>query len=94
MDFSASLTERPSLAEAFAALLAAEHSANGRQDAPPSLLSGPRLAMNDDVIERVTRRVLEQMADSVVRQTVTEIVQATAERLVREEIERIKSNIK
>jgi CheY-like chemotaxis protein len=93
-DVSVSRTARPSLADAFAALLTAEHSANGRQDAPPSLLSSPRVVINDDVIERVTRRVLEQMSDSVVRQTVTEIVQATTERLVHEEIERIKSNIK
>ena len=90
----ASLAARPSLADAFAALLAAERSANGSKDAASSLLSSPRLVPNDDVIERVTRRVLEQMSDSVVRQTVTDIVQATAERLVREEIERIKSNIK
>jgi CheY-like chemotaxis protein len=90
----APLAARPSLADAFAALLAAERSASGAKDAASSLLSSPRLVPNDDVIERVARRVLEQMSDSVVRQTVTDIVQATAERLVREEIDRIKSNIK
>ena len=90
----ASLAARPSLADAFAALLAAERSANGSKDTAASVLSSPRLVPNDDVIERVTRRVLEQMSDLVVRQTVTDIVQTTVERLVREEIDRIKSNIK
>jgi CheY-like chemotaxis protein len=85
---------RPSLADAFVALLAAEGSANGKSGARPTLVSDSRSVLNDDVIERVTRRVLEQLTDTVVRETVTDIVQATAERLVREEIERIKSNIK
>jgi CheY-like chemotaxis protein len=89
-----SLAARPSLAEAFAALLAAERSANGQRGPTPTLVSSARSIPNEDVIERVTRRVLEQMSDAVVREAVTNIVQTTAERLVREEIERIKSNIK
>src|SRR4029077_11619976 len=48
----ASLVARPSLADAFAALLAAERSAHGSKDAASSLLSSPRLVPNDDVIER------------------------------------------
>ena len=77
----------------FTALLEAERSANGNA---PTLtpISTARSVPSDAVIERVTRRVLEQLSDAVVRETVTSIVQATAERLVREEIERIKSNIK
>ena len=85
---------RPTLADAFAALLAAERSANGSKGPTPTLVSSSRSVPNDDVVERVTRRVLEELSDQVVRETVAGIVQETAERLVREEIERIKSNIK
>jgi CheY-like chemotaxis protein len=85
---------RPSLADAFAALLAAERSATASKGPTPTLVSSSRSVPNDDVIERVTRRVLEQLSDRVIRDTVAGIVHETAERLVREEIERIKSNIK
>jgi CheY-like chemotaxis protein len=86
---------RPTLADAFAALLAAERSANGSHSRPiPTLVSSSRAVATDDVVERVTRRVLEQLSDKVIRETVADIVQTTTERLVREEIERIKSNIK
>lgn len=85
---------RPSLADAFAALLAAERSANGSKRPTPTLVSGSRAVPGEDVIERVTRQVLERLSDAAIRETVADIVQATAERLVREEIERIKSNIK
>jgi hypothetical protein len=43
-----------------------------------------------EMIEAITRRVLERLSDAVVRQTVSDI----AERLIREEIERIKATIK
>ena len=90
---AASVAPRPTLAEAFTALLEAERSGNGHA-ATLAPISTSRSLPSDEVIERVTRRVLEQLSDAVVRETVTSIVQATAERLVREEIERIKSNIK
>jgi CheY-like chemotaxis protein len=87
---------RAPLADAFAALLAAERS--GSSPAPRSAAPAPTLASqtvsSDELIERVARRVLERLSDVVVRETVTEIVHVTAERLVREEIERIKINIK
>jgi len=47
------------------------------------------LAITDDLVDRVSGRVLEQMTDRAVRETVATI----AERLVREEIERIKASI-
>ncbi len=72
----------PTLAEAFAALLAAEQ---GQAVAPAAV---PREAVAADVIEQVTRRVIERMSDAAVR----EIVLDVAERLVREEIDRIKSS--
>jgi CheY-like chemotaxis protein len=90
------------LVEAFAALLAAEqaqsHTEEGRPDPSTGAGSRPSLAIRvaptDELIERVSRRVLEQLSDAIVRETVVDIVDATVERLVREEIERIKSNIK
>jgi CheY-like chemotaxis protein len=84
----------PPLADAFAALLAAE------QSAPPPAASpswpgraAPGVVTND-VVEDITRRVLEQLSDRVVRETAAEIVSKVAERVVREEIERIKKTIK
>ena len=69
----------PALAEAFAALLSAEH---GRAVSPSAM--GPA---SDDVVEDIVRRVIVRMGDRAVRETVTDV----AERLVREEIARIKS---
>jgi CheY-like chemotaxis protein len=85
----------PPLADAFAALLAAEQSAPTPADAPawPASAALPA-AVSDDLVEDVTRRVLERLSDRVVRETVSDIVSAIAERLVREEIERIKAAIK
>ena len=69
-----------SLADAFAALLAAEH---GRPIAPP--LVRPE-HIPDDTIEDIVRRVIDRMGTSAVQQTVLDV----AERMVREEIARIK----
>ena len=52
---------------------------------PPSI---NEQALREDVIEQVTRRVVERMADAAVRQVVLDV----AERLVREEIDRIKGS--
>src|SRR5262245_6798000 len=85
----------PSLTEAFAALLAAERSGGTFQRPVPAPVASVAPALPDDeLIERVALRVLEQLSDKVVRETVADIVQSTTERLIREEIERIKSNIK
>lgn len=84
----------PALADAFAALLAAEQSAPAT-GAPPAWPTSPaEPVVTDDVIAEVTRRVLEQLSDRVVRETTADIVTKIAERLVREEIERIKASIK
>lgn len=72
----------PTLAEAFAALLAAEQ---GKVVPPPP---ANEEALREEVIEQVTRRVIERMGDRAVRDVVVEV----AERLVREEIARIKGN--
>jgi hypothetical protein len=84
----------PPLADAFAALLEAEQG-EPAPTAPPAWPStqGARLAVTDDLVEQVSRRVLEQLTDRVVREAVADTVSSIAERLVREEIERIKSSI-
>ncbi len=84
------VTALPPLADAFAALLDAEQGEPApatRPAWPSSARSGP--AITDDLVEQVSRRVLEQLTDRVVREAVAEI----AERLVREEIARIKASI-
>jgi CheY-like chemotaxis protein len=85
----------PALADAFAALLAAEHGAPQSAAAgtwPASLPSAA--AVSDELIENVTRRVLERLSDTSVREAVADIASKVAERLIREEIERIKASIK
>jgi CheY-like chemotaxis protein len=84
----------PPLADAFAALLEAEQGELVPTAAPawPST-PGARPAVTDDLVEQVSRRVLEQLTDRVVREAVANTVSSIAERLVREEIERIKSSI-
>ena len=85
----------PSLADAFAALLAAEQR-SGATGAPLNgVWPGPALApMRNDFVEEVARRVLDRLSDSDLRDTIVEIVSNVAERLVLEEIERIKASIK
>ena len=85
----------PALADAFAALLAAE------QGEPLSTTAGtwpaslrPAAVVDEELIEDVTRRVLDRLSDTVVREAVADIASTIAERLIREEIERIKSSIK
>jgi CheY-like chemotaxis protein len=89
----------PPLADAFAAILAAE-----QQEPMPALAAvwpasassanGGGQALTEEAIEDITRRVLDRLSDRVVRETVASLVTDIAERLVREEIERIKSSIK
>jgi CheY-like chemotaxis protein len=72
----------PSLADAFAALLAAEQ---GQSFVPSTV--GPAPHIPEPVIEDIVRRVIARMGDQGMRDLVLE----SAERLVREEIARIKS---
>ena len=81
----------PPLADAFAALLSAE------QGGPAPAWQAARVegpAVSEDLVEQVTRRVLDRLSDRVVRETAADLVSAIAERLVREEIERIKASLK
>ena len=93
----------PSIAEAFAAILAAEQHevtpdvAPGWpifQVAPPAPVAPPTIEITDDLIERIASRVLERLSDRVVREATVEIITGVADRLVREEIERIKAAIR
>ena len=72
---------QPDLANAFAALLAAEEG-----DTSVAFPGFGVPAVSEDVIEDIVGRVIARMGDNLVRQAVTEV----AERLVRQEIERIK----
>ncbi len=86
----------PTLADAFAVILAAERGeAADAAPAWPATAAAPAAAavIDGDVIEEVTRRVLDRLSDQVVRDTVADIVSKVAERLVTEEIERIKASI-
>ena len=86
----------PALAQAFSALLAAEHGAAASQPSASGYQGGAELPPEvlDEIVERVTEAVLARMSDRVVRDTVTDIVSRVSERLVRDEIDRVKAIIK
>jgi len=84
----------PPLADAFAALLAAEQGAPNPVPAWPPVRVVEVPVVSDDLVEQVTRRVLDRLSDRVVRETVADLVSTIAERLIREEIERIKASLK
>jgi CheY-like chemotaxis protein len=89
-------TSLPPLADAFAALLAAEQGPGSSIAASEWLASASAPAapeITDDILETITQRVLERLSDRVVRETVSELVSEIAERLIREEIERIRAAI-
>jgi len=81
----------PPLADAFAALLAAERG----EGKPLAASQWPASAPSpDDLIDKVVRQVLDRLTESSMRETVADVVSQIAERLVREEIERIKASVK
>jgi CheY-like chemotaxis protein len=85
------ITALPSLADAFAAILAAEQS----ESVPSASATWPAIgASTDELVDRIARRVLDRLSDKVVRESVAELVSQIAERLIREEIERIKASIR
>ena len=78
------------IADAFSALLAVEQ---GEPGATPLRLGpaagGPQLT--EELVEEITRRVIERLAPNAVRSMVSQVVTEVAERLVREEIQRLRS---
>ena len=90
----------PSIADAFAAILAAEaHDPSAVAPVWP-VAGGPMSAAAppsvdiEDLVDRVTRRVIDRLGDAVIHDAVRDATSLIAERLVTEEIERIKSSIK
>jgi CheY-like chemotaxis protein len=83
----------PPLADAFAALLAAEQGA-----VPSGPVSWPASAPSTDaLVDQISRRVLHELSariDASVRDAVADLVSELAERLIRDEIARIKGAIK
>jgi hypothetical protein len=79
------------IADVFSALFAAEQ---GESDATPIRLAPPAApAVTDELVEEVTRRVIQRLAPNAANDVVAQIVSEVAERLVREEIARIKSAV-
>jgi hypothetical protein len=77
------VAQTPALADAFAALLAAEQKAGAPVSPAPATL-------DEAAIDEIARRVMARLTTDTVRSTVLDV----AERLVREEIERIKQQAK
>ncbi|MDA1092800.1 MAG: response regulator [Acidobacteria bacterium] len=82
---------QPSLADAFASLLAAERG-EARRARPtyPWPASSAPTRFDDDLVDQVTERVLARLSDGVRSELVSQIVTRVAERLVREEVDRQK----
>jgi CheY-like chemotaxis protein len=86
------IERRNLVADMFAALFAAEQ---GESVAPaPSFAPARRESpgeVTDNLVDEVTRRVLERIAPDAANELVAQIVSEVAERLIREEISRIKA---
>jgi hypothetical protein len=78
------------MADIFRVLLAIEQGDTTASLAVPAA-PAPQLAVTDELVAEVTRRVLERLAPDTARRLVADIVSEVAERLVREEIERVRS---
>jgi CheY-like chemotaxis protein len=78
--------------DAFNALLAMEQGEPRPPVRPHAAAAGPAL-VTDELVDEVTRRVIQQLAPNTARDLVKQIVSEVAERLVREEIGRIKSAV-
>jgi hypothetical protein len=80
----------PALADVFAALVTAT-SSEPAMPKRPLAAKKDAVAVTDDVINDVMRRVIAELSNRIVRETGPTLVSEIAERLVREEIGRIKS---
>jgi CheY-like chemotaxis protein len=86
--------EMPTLGDAFAALLAAEHGGAPAAEWPGTGAGAVAPPVTDAMLDEVVRRVVERMADTIVRETAAEVVSKIAEEMVKAEIEKIKASIK
>ena len=81
----------PSLADAFASLLAAEEGGAERaQTVYPWPRPGSSPVVNEELIDRVAERVVARLSNGVTSDLVAEVVARVAEQLVRKEINRNK----
>ena len=90
---AAAVDRPPSLADAFASLLAAEQGNPGQVQAVypwPRPASPP--GMTEELIDRVAERVIARLSDGVTKELVAEVVARVAGKLVREELNRIKQS--
>ena len=80
----------PTLGDAFVSLLAVEQ---GTASEPPTInrrQSWTVPGISEELIDRVSQRVVERLSDTVTGEIVADIVSRVAERLLRQEIDRIK----
>jgi CheY-like chemotaxis protein len=75
--------------DAFNALLAMEQ--GEPRPSRPHGAAGATMAVTDELVDEVARRVIERLAPNTARELVRQIVSDVAERLIREEITRIKT---
>ena len=82
--------DRSGIADVFSLLFAVEQ---GEADPATIRISppAPSAPVTDELVDQITRRVLERLAPGAARDVVTDVVSEVAERLVREEIDRIRS---
>jgi CheY-like chemotaxis protein len=78
--------------DAFHALLAMEQG-EPRAAARPHTSAAAPAAITDELVDEVTRRVIEQLAPHTARDLVRQVVADVAERLIREEIARIRTAV-
>jgi CheY-like chemotaxis protein len=76
--------------DAFNALLALEQGEPRPATRSPAAAMGPA-AVTDELVDEVTRRVIERLAPGAARDLVKQVVGEVAERLIKEEIARIKT---
>jgi len=79
------------IADAFSALLAVEQGEPGALPVRIAAIGGGPAAVTDELIEELTRRVIERLGPDAARDLVGDVVSRIAERLVREEIKRIRN---
>jgi len=81
--------DRSGIADVFSLLFAVEQ---GEADPATIRISPPATSapVTDELVDQITRRVLERLAPGAARDVVADVVSEVAERLVREEIMRIR----
>jgi CheY-like chemotaxis protein len=80
------------VADMFAALFAVEQGQSVTPATPfPAPVAAAPVAISDNLVDEVTRRVVERLVPEAANELVAQIVSEVAERLIREEITRIKA---